>query len=252
MHVSTQPFIADTWVVNRSSFFQTISRCLCILLITGPCVTVMLNFDNYKLDSPSSRTAPFTCFYRFFFYQIYYCILLHIFHLLFFLCFLTIEWKWSYSIDKIQLLAQVHAILLITVQWYTVMTNFDYFGATWSHMLGSRPSVWSYTSPLHCCTQTRQPFLFYRMISLVLVFLLSVGPCVTTVWTKWNWSTLRMHVETTLLIDATGNKFKSRHFKQYYLNNYVNQRRNWINKTGCIRVVRRDTQKCCTTHNQTK
>ena len=32
----------------------------------------------------------------------------------------------------------------------------------------------------------------------------------------------------------------------------VNQRRNWINKTRCITVVRRDTQKCCTKHNQTE
>ena len=38
----------------------------------------------------------------------------------------------------------------------------------------------------------------------------------------------------------------------YHLNNLVNQRGNWINKTRCITVVRRDTQKCCTKHNKTK
>ena len=38
----------------------------------------------------------------------------------------------------------------------------------------------------------------------------------------------------------------------YYLNNLGNQRGNWINDTRCITVVRRDTQKCCTKHNQGK
>ena len=38
----------------------------------------------------------------------------------------------------------------------------------------------------------------------------------------------------------------------YYLNNLGNQRGNWINNTRCITVVRRDTQKCCTKHNQGK
>ena len=34
----------------------------------------------------------------------------------------------SYSIDKIHLIAQVHVILLITVQWYIVMTNWTSSG----------------------------------------------------------------------------------------------------------------------------
>ena len=139
------------------------------------------------LDSPSSRTPPFTCCYfgpstvsSFIEYS---TVLL--FSIYFFELFFTIECKLPHSIDKLHPLAQVHVSLLITVQWYTVMTNFDNFEATWSHMLEPRPSNESYTSPLHCCTQTRQSFLFYRMISQVLVFLLTVGPCVTTVLTKY-------------------------------------------------------------------
>ena len=88
-------------------------------------------------------------------------------------------------------------------------------------MLGPRPSNESYTSPLHCCTQTRQSFLFYRMISQVLVFLLTVGPCVTTVLTNINWSTLRMHVESTLLINATGNYIYICILNHWYLSNWV-------------------------------
>ena len=41
-------------------------------------------------------------------------------------------------------------------------------------------------------------------------------------------------------------------FNNYCLNNLVNQMKNRINKTGCITVVRRDTQKCCTKHYQTE
>ena len=43
MQLSTQSFIADIWVVTRTI------RCLCLLLITGPCVTVMLDFDNFRV-----------------------------------------------------------------------------------------------------------------------------------------------------------------------------------------------------------
>ena len=105
------------------------------------CVTVMLNsvnfrvMTNYKLigeityvsDSPSSRTPPFTCCYlgpstvsSFIEYSIFY----------FPFTFLTIECKLPHFIDKLHPLAQVHVSLLITVQWYTVITNFDNFEAT--------------------------------------------------------------------------------------------------------------------------
>ena len=131
------------------------------------------------LDSPSSRTPPFTCCYfgpstvsSFIEYIfIFYFISIYVFK-----SYFTIECKLPHSIDKLHPLAQVHVSLLIIVQWYTVMTNFDNFEATCSHMLGPRPNNGSYMSPLHCCTQTRQPVIFYRMISQVLVFLLTVGP----------------------------------------------------------------------------
>ena len=48
MQLSNQPFIADTWFVTRSYFTERLA-CLCLLLITGPGVTVMLDFDNFRV-----------------------------------------------------------------------------------------------------------------------------------------------------------------------------------------------------------
>ena len=49
IQLSTQPFIADTWAVIRSSFTERLAGACVLLLITCPCITVMLNFDNFRV-----------------------------------------------------------------------------------------------------------------------------------------------------------------------------------------------------------
>ena len=120
-----------------------IIRCLCLLLITGPCVPVMMDFDNfgvmhnYKRIGEISYVSGFTqqsytTLYllllqpvdRFFFYRIYY----FLFSILpFSELFFTIECKLSHSIDKLRPLAQVHVILLINVFYFVSYVFWEQF-----------------------------------------------------------------------------------------------------------------------------
>ena len=202
-----------------------------------------------RLDSSSSRTLrPVDHFFLFssILFQ-------NIFHLLFSVEFFIIECKLSYSIDKIHPLSQVHVILLITVQWYTVTKFFDNFGATWSHMLGLRSILWYYTSPLPSIALLRpvSPFSFTEWFRRFLCF------CVPYVLVLLQYE----QIETGVLCECMWKQFTYKCngellylgiLNHYYLSSLVNQRRNWINKTRCITVVRRDIQKCCTEQNQTK
>ena len=60
-----------------------------------------------------------------------------------------------------------------------------------------------------------------------------------------------MHVESTLLINATGN-YIYMYFKPLVFKQLGSQRGNRINNTRCIKVVRRGTQKFYTKTDQGK
>ena len=47
MQLFTQPSMAVTWGRDPFIFYRVIRRFLCLLLITGPCVTVVLNFEQF-------------------------------------------------------------------------------------------------------------------------------------------------------------------------------------------------------------
>ena len=101
-----------------------IRRFLCLLLITGPCVTVMLNFEQFRWSCttkfggemrrcdwihPCSRTQPFNCCYRdpsavSSFIEYIFMILFIPWHLF----TVTIGCILLYSVDKIHPIAQVH------------------------------------------------------------------------------------------------------------------------------------------------